>query len=236
MLEGNCSEYTIASTAAMEANATGNCYNLKLDQDLYSNVFKIDLTGVDSVLFFAEHVPTEFERSAHYFIDAKGVDIEPVAEVSPEPEKDKEYGAVIAACLVVNSCTLIGLLTLTPCVKKSMDNEATKAAWLSGSSAFAAGALLAAAGYLMVPEGALPSSSSPASSRPHCRRVSSCADDPIPSLLSLSLTSISSHRLQLCFWSLRTRNCPRARQQRSLGLLYSLALPSASLWTFVSPQ
>ena len=41
-------------------------------------------------------------------------------ELNPAPEKPKEYGAVIAACLVVNSCTLIGLLTLAPFVKKSM--------------------------------------------------------------------------------------------------------------------
>ena len=51
----------------------GNCYQLKPDATVYSNVFKLDLSASDNTAFFAEHVPTEFERSAHYLIDADGV-------------------------------------------------------------------------------------------------------------------------------------------------------------------
>ena len=97
---------TVNSNETIVPSVT-ECFNFEFSGQADFNV-TIDTTGVSHVMVFAQHVPTEFERSAHYFIDAKGVDIEPVAEVSPEPEKAKEYGAVIAACLVVNSCTLIG--------------------------------------------------------------------------------------------------------------------------------
>ena len=59
---------------------------------------------------------------------------------------------MILACIVVNLCTLIGLLTLVPGIKGVMENTETRDAWLSGSSSFAAGALLAATGFLMIPE------------------------------------------------------------------------------------
>lgn len=136
-----------------------NCYTLTIDQDLYSNVFRLDLQtaqgGTGHTAFFGEHVPTEFERSAHYFIDKNGVDIEPLHELPEAAEQHKEYGGVIAACIVVNLCTLIGLLTMIPGIKGKMENPETREAWLVGSSAFAAGALLAAAGFLMIPEAVL---------------------------------------------------------------------------------
>merc|ERR1719171_1931995 len=34
------------------------------------------------VVFYAQHVPIEFERDRHYFYDSKDVDIEPVAQES----------------------------------------------------------------------------------------------------------------------------------------------------------
>ena len=81
-----------------------------------------------------------------------GVDIEPLHQLPEKAEAHHEYGGVIAACIVVNLCTLIGLLTLVPGIKGLMESPDTRASWLAGSSAFATGALLAAAGFLMVPE------------------------------------------------------------------------------------
>ena len=93
----------------MEPGDTGNCYTLTPDTDVYSAVFRLNLGSTGYTAFFAEHVPTEFERSAHYFIDKKGVDIEPLHELPEAEEAHAEYGGVIAACIVVNLCTLIGL-------------------------------------------------------------------------------------------------------------------------------
>eukprot|EP01047_Picozoa_sp_COSAG01_P100522 COSAG01_NODE_30368_length_617_cov_0.853282_1_plen_66_part_10 len=64
----------------------------------------------------------------------------------------EDYSGVWGATLTVNLCTLIGLLTLVPGIKGLMESEGTRAAWLAGSSSFAAGALLAAAAFLMIPE------------------------------------------------------------------------------------
>ena len=130
----------------------GYCYTLTPDPDVYSAVFRLNLASAGYTAFFAEHVPTEFERSAHYFIDKNGVDIEPLHELPEAEEAHAEYGGVIAACIVVNLCTLIGLLTMLPGIKGVMENPGTQATWLAGSSAFAAGALLAAAAFLMIPE------------------------------------------------------------------------------------
>lgn len=48
------------------------CYKLTPDQTVYSAVFKLNLGDAEHTAFFAQHVPTEFERSAHYFIDEHG--------------------------------------------------------------------------------------------------------------------------------------------------------------------
>ena len=52
--------------------STTDCYTLTPDQSVYSAVFKLDLSSVTTVAFFGEHVPTEFELSAHYLIDKLG--------------------------------------------------------------------------------------------------------------------------------------------------------------------
>jgi len=59
---------------------TGKCFKLTFDQNSAETIFTVDATGVAAVAFFAEHLPTEFEDTAHYFKDTTGVDIEPVAQ------------------------------------------------------------------------------------------------------------------------------------------------------------
>ena len=71
LLDGNCTVVLPMNAMKMVPSTTA-CYTLTLDQTVYSNVFKLDLSSTSAVAFFAEHVPTEFERSAHYFIDKNG--------------------------------------------------------------------------------------------------------------------------------------------------------------------
>ena len=61
---------------------------------------------------------------------------------------------MLLGCLVVELCTLIGLVCMAPCIKSMVEDETKKTQWMSATSAFAAGALLAAAVFLMIPEGA----------------------------------------------------------------------------------
>merc|ERR1719265_2823753 len=56
------------------------CYRLVFDQQSSQSLYTVDAAGAGAIAFFAEHLPTEFEDTEHYFKDASGVDIEPVAQ------------------------------------------------------------------------------------------------------------------------------------------------------------
>jgi zinc transporter ZupT len=55
------------------------CYNLVFKQDVWQSLFSINANGHAAVAFFTQHVPTEFESTAHYLKDDHGHDIEPKA-------------------------------------------------------------------------------------------------------------------------------------------------------------
>ena len=95
---------------------------------------------------------TEFENDAHYLKNDHGEDVEPVHEI-PEAvatEKKKEWGAAIGASILVMICTLIGVVFVVPIFGK-IQKDSPKAV-MALTNAFAAGALLAAAFYLMLYE------------------------------------------------------------------------------------
>lgn len=142
-LEGDCVDTTKDDTLVP---AAGVCYKLIFDADSHLTLFKIDATGVSNIAFFAEHVPTEFERNSHYLKDVAGEDIEPMAEL-PEEEINRPWGTALGAAFVVNVMTLIGVIFIVPyfggLAKKY---PGTLSACVN---AFAAGAILAAAFYLM---------------------------------------------------------------------------------------
>mmetsp|Transcript_32916 Transcript_32916/g.83053 ORF Transcript_32916/g.83053 Transcript_32916/m.83053 type:complete len:550 (-) Transcript_32916:167-1816(-) len=117
------------------------CYDL-------DSTFRIATEGFDSVAFFAQHVPLEFERSQHYLKTVTGEDLEPAAEWSPSPPKP--WGEAIGASIVVLIITLVGVLLLIPAVANAM--ERFPAAFSVISNSFAAGALLAAAFFLVLYE------------------------------------------------------------------------------------
>jgi hypothetical protein len=60
--------------------AEGKCYRLVFDAQSSKTVFHVDATNANNIAFFAEHLPTEFEATEHYFKDTTGVDIEPQAQ------------------------------------------------------------------------------------------------------------------------------------------------------------
>jgi len=63
------------------------CYKLVFDQSKSQSLFTVDASAAKAIAFFAQHFPTEFEATEHYFKDKSGVDIEPVAQ-EPEPSGD----------------------------------------------------------------------------------------------------------------------------------------------------
>ena len=162
---------TISPTAGAGA-AQPLCYNIKFDEQKLTSYFTLVTTGVSYVAIFAEHGPTEFERGGiggiHYLmdVDVRGAanddaviallqaaePIEPVFQdgVSNAKAKEKPWGIAIGTSFLVNVCTLIGVIFLAPGIKSKADAYPNVVFALA--NAFAAGALLAAAFYLMLYE------------------------------------------------------------------------------------
>ena len=126
---------------------------MKLKPDAWQTLYLVNASEVPAIAFFTEHVPTEFESTAHYFKDAQGQDVEPLAELlSHEGEEDNRsdapYGAAIGAAIIINFITLVGVAFMVPViarVAKSFHDTFTVIVF-----GFAAGAMLACAFFLLL--------------------------------------------------------------------------------------
>ena len=148
-LGGSC---TTVKTRNNVLTPGSGCVTLDFDNAWHTSSFKIDTTGVAAVSIFAQHVPTEFERDAHYLKDVNGDDVEPVASL-PETvttKKSKPWSDAIGAAIIVNIVTLSGVIFLSPSVAKKQKAYPEVVSCIINS--FAAGALLSAAFYLMLYE------------------------------------------------------------------------------------
>ena len=63
----------------------GGCHTLTLNQAAAESKYTINTAGVGHIILFAQHVPIEFERDAHYLIDAADADVEPIDQ-KPDPD------------------------------------------------------------------------------------------------------------------------------------------------------
>ena len=83
---GQCTKVVSGGTITLGAT----CYTLTLDQDAAESKYMIDTAGVANIVMFAEHLPVEFENTAHYLVNTVGegtadeVDVEPSAQ-KPDP-------------------------------------------------------------------------------------------------------------------------------------------------------
>ena len=59
----NCTAVQAGGTIVPAANV---CYQLEFQATAWQSLFNVDASGVAGIAFFAEHVPTEFEATAHY--------------------------------------------------------------------------------------------------------------------------------------------------------------------------
>jgi len=66
---------------SMTPASGGSCFTLTVDDSKADSTFTINTNGISGLAVFAQHVPTEFERDAHYLYDSKSVDIEPIAQM-----------------------------------------------------------------------------------------------------------------------------------------------------------
>jgi zinc transporter ZupT len=155
-LAGTCTDVTSGGTITPDSK----CYRLVFKQEWWQSIYPINAKGVKHVAFFAEHVPTEFENTAHYLKDDHGDDIEPVAELpetaaaptpAPTTSEDKKYwGEGIIASIIVNIVTLCGVVFLLPGLKTMSDRYREEFECVV--AAFAAGAIGSCAFFLLLYE------------------------------------------------------------------------------------
>jgi zinc transporter ZupT len=153
----NCETKTFGATLTPMAN---KCYNLQFKQNFWQSLYEIDATNHANVAIFAQHVPTEFENTAHYLKDDHGDDIEPQAKLSvghapaPAPvaavEEKKYWGEGILASIIVNIVTLCGVIFMIPGINTVSKNYREEFECVV--MAFAGGAISAAAFFLLLYE------------------------------------------------------------------------------------
>ena len=81
LLKSNCEDKTFGSSISPSSTS---CYRLKFDETLWQSLYPMNTGSHNAIAIFAEHYPTEFEKTAHYLKDKKGYDIEPGAELPVE--------------------------------------------------------------------------------------------------------------------------------------------------------
>ena len=147
LLEGTCATVESGGTIAPDEKT---CFLLQFQKSTLDSFYYIT-PSTAGVAFFTEHMPTEFERSEHYFKDAAGNDVEPTAQ-APDPSEEvkppKPWGVAIGAAIIVNLVTLVGVVLLIPVIREAVKRYTLE--FGVASNAFAAGALLAAAFYLLL--------------------------------------------------------------------------------------
>jgi hypothetical protein len=155
--EVEVNEYILPTIPANLPGGVEYCYELHFAVGINpTSSFFINTTGVAAVAIFAQHVPVEFERDMHYFKDVHGDDIEPVHELPEsedaevEAEVPRPWGTVVGAAIVVNLITFTGVVFAVPACNKMRTTY--PAVLFSLANAFASGALLAAAFFMMLYE------------------------------------------------------------------------------------
>ena len=103
LIAGTCPD---TAPGAITIAADGSCFNFVPDDSLAQSTWTMDLAGVTGVVIAAQHVPTEFEATIHYFYDSSDTDtpadsfmIEPVAQEPDGGGHAHAHGAAeICAC------------------------------------------------------------------------------------------------------------------------------------------
>jgi len=150
-IDGICP--SASNGATLSPSTSGACYNLVFDQNEWQSLFTVAPSGSEAISFFAQHLPTNFEAGSHYFKDINGTDIEPGGELTLGllGGVDVPWGTGIGAAVTVNLLTFSGIVFLAPGLAAIVRKNGRL--FEAAVSAFAAGALLAAALFLLLFEG-----------------------------------------------------------------------------------
>ena len=83
---------TGTNDAACTVTPGTTCYTLTLDQANAESYYKIATTGIAHIVMFAEHLPVEFEDTAHYLVNTVGMGTDAEVDVEPSAQKPDPAG------------------------------------------------------------------------------------------------------------------------------------------------
>ena len=90
LMEDSCTEKSNGDKLTPAAD--GTCFNLNVNDSLSEVSFTINTADLTGLAFFAEHEPTEFEDTKHFFQDSAEEDIECLAQTVAESGHDHGHG------------------------------------------------------------------------------------------------------------------------------------------------
>jgi len=159
LFKGGCAVFQDGESTPAVA-ASGSCFDLT-PGITDTSMFNINTEGLTGVAMYTAHLPFEFERDMHFFKDSIGNDIEPVVQEGAEFHNDgpKPWGKVILVSILINLTTLSGTVVIAGhWLRKAMCKDwnpdpSVGRLWINVViPMFAAGALLATAFFLLLPE------------------------------------------------------------------------------------
>jgi len=152
-MEKECTVLNHGDTIVPSADT---CYLLTFDDSRWETTFPIDASNAEAIVFFAQHLPTEFEEDTHYLkLVSSGEDIEPVHQEMGHDEGGEEvkvvkpWGKAIGAAVLINLVTLSGIVFSIPLISKAL-KKADPVFVYAGFASFAAGAILSCAFFLLL--------------------------------------------------------------------------------------
>lgn len=142
LLNSTCDERHDGETLRAEA-----CSDLIFDEGVWQTTYRMEVPGRQFGVF-ADNLPITFEQDSHYLKTLDGANVEPIAELQEAPDADVPWAEGIGAAFAVNCITFSGVVFLGPGLRMIYHRHERR--FLIIMSAFAAGALLAAAFYLIL--------------------------------------------------------------------------------------
>jgi zinc transporter ZupT len=147
----SCPNITVFEDLA-PSSSLGSCWNLQFDQNNFVSSFRLDLSNIGAIALFTEHNPVEFENGLHYLVNSAGEHVEVVEELEHDDHGSgsSNTGEAIGASIIVLLVTFSGAVFMCSCTAKFEKTHEEK--FNMAVYAFAAGALISTALYLIMLE------------------------------------------------------------------------------------
>eukprot|EP00429_Kryptoperidinium_foliaceum_P008873 CAMPEP_0176010268 /NCGR_PEP_ID=MMETSP0120_2-20121206/4679_1 /TAXON_ID=160619 /ORGANISM="Kryptoperidinium foliaceum, Strain CCMP 1326" /LENGTH=491 /DNA_ID=CAMNT_0017343091 /DNA_START=44 /DNA_END=1519 /DNA_ORIENTATION=+ len=149
LFEGSSSAWankTSGSTLVLGGSAS---FRLIFDRGSWVSLFYMKPGSSGRYAFFAQHLPTEFENGFHFLKDEHGADVEALEGglEAAETEASNEVGLAIGGAIIGSLPALLMIPLVGPAIAKVSYRV------FDALNSFSSGVILAAAVFLLLPEG-----------------------------------------------------------------------------------